>query len=246
MKVAVVTGASRGIGASLAKKLVGDGWHVFLLARNQYKLGLLSDELREKGHDVHFEVCDVTSQDQVNQAVQKAISLWGQIDLLVANAGISHRMDIDDFSTRIINDIIDVNIKGVVYSISACLPKMMAQKNGHIVVISSIAAFQSFGGSYPYCASKAYINSFCEGLRNDLLKSNIDVSVVCPGFVRTAMTSKNRFFMPFLLDVDKASSLIHKAILAKKKLYVFPWQMSLIVKIRNFFPRRLIRMVTKR
>jgi short-subunit dehydrogenase len=133
-----------------------------------------------------------------------------------------------------------VNVLGVVYAIDAVLPDMLRRGRGHLVAVSSIGAYKGLPGESGYCASKAAVNTYMEGLRIHLRDRGIAVTTVCPGFVRTPMTAVNRFHMPWLLDADEAARRIVWAIRRRKKVYNFPWQMSLLTKATRWLPDWMI------
>jgi short-subunit dehydrogenase len=140
-------------------------------------------------------------------------------------------MNIDDVET-----MFKVNTLGVVYSIEAVLPDMLARGKGHLAAVSSMAAYLGMPGESGYCASKAAVNSYMEGLRIQLRSRGIHVTTICPGFIETPMTAVNTFKMPWLMKADRAAQLIVRALERKKKVYNFPWQMSLLMKLTAWLP----------
>src|SRR5262249_40301412 len=129
-----------------------------------------------------------------------------------------------------------VNLLGVVYSIEAVLPDMLRRGRGHLAAVSSLAAYKGLPGEAAYCASKAAVNTYMEGLRIQLRERNIAVTTICPGFVRTPMTEVNKFKMPWLLEADDAARRIVRAMKRRRKVYNFPWQMSLVMKLASWLP----------
>src|ERR1019366_1501155 len=129
-----------------------------------------------------------------------------------------------------------VNTLGVVYAIEAVFPEMLTRGKGHLAAISSLASYLGMPGESGYCASKAAVNVYMEGLRVQLRHRGIAVTLVCPGFIETPMTAVNTFKMPFLMKADRAAQLIVRALGRKKKVYNFPWQTTLLMKLAAWLP----------
>src|SRR4029077_1102634 len=136
--------------------------------------------------------------------------------------------------------MIRVNLFGVIYAIEGVLPEMLKRGTGHLSAVSSLAAYKGYPGESGYCASKAAVNVYMEGLRIQLRKRGIAVTTICPGFVRTPMTDVNPFPMPWLMEADRAAGLMVRAIRRKKKVYNFPWQTTLLMKITRWMPDWLV------
>jgi short-subunit dehydrogenase len=132
--------------------------------------------------------------------------------------------------------MIRVNLLGVIYAIEAVLPEMLHRGRGHLAAVSSVAAYKGFPGSAGYCASKAAVNMFLEGLRIELHGSGIAVTTICPGFVRTEMTAGNTFYMPGLLDADEAARRIVRALGRRRKVLNVPRRTALLVKLTRWLP----------
>jgi short-subunit dehydrogenase len=133
-----------------------------------------------------------------------------------------------------------VNLLGVVYSIEAVLPDMLAHRSGHLAAVSSLAAYKGMPGESGYCGSKAAVNVYMEGLRIQLREHNIAVTTICPGFVKTPMTAVNTFHMPWLMEADEAARRIVRALSRRRKVYNFPWQTTLLMKMTNWVPDWLL------
>ena len=143
---------------------------------------------------------------------------------------------LDPFNVADVEKMFRVNVLGVVYAIEAVLPEMLARRQGHVAAISSLGAFKGLPGESGYCASKAAVNVFLEGLRIHLRDHNIAVTTICPGFVRTPMTEINPFPMPWLLDADEAARRIVRALEQRRKVFHFPWQTALLMKLTAWLP----------
>jgi ribitol 2-dehydrogenase len=177
-KSVVITGASSGIGKATAKLLAANGARVVLVARSFDKLQSLAKEIEA------FPIaCDVTSLDSVKKMIDVALQHCGRVDALFANAGIYLSGDVVDGSPDAWSELIDVNVKGVMHSVHAVLPHMLAQGAGDILVCSSISGHQAIHWEPVYSASKHAVQSFVHGLRRQLLNKGIRVGSVAPGMV---------------------------------------------------------------
>jgi short-subunit dehydrogenase len=239
-QVAVVTGASSGIGRALALELAQHGCRVGLLARRRDALESLAREIRESGGTAAVAAADVSHRDQTLAAIRQLARDLGPVDLLVANAGIGWSDALDPLSVERIEEMVRINLLGVVYSIEAVLPEMLSRGRGHIAAVSSIAAYKSFAGSAGYCATKAAVNSFLEGIRVQLHGSGVAVTTICPGFVRTAMTAENAFYMPGLLDADEAARRMVRALSRRRKVINVPRRTAWMVKLGRWIPDGLL------
>jgi short-subunit dehydrogenase len=241
-KNVAITGASSGLGYALALEFARQGANLALVARRIKPLEVLRDECEKLGAKVWIGQCDVTQSSDVEQCVASICHDLGEIDIVVANAGISNSFQVDDFSALKANEMIDVNVKGVINTIGATLPKMLQKKSGVLVGISSLASYVSFPQSYVYCGTKAAINAIFNGLRRELHPTNIKVTLVCPGFIRTDMTTRNKFQMPFLMDVDEAARRIVLGVHKGVAVLNFPRRLRLIMRIISVLPEAIIRL----
>src|SRR5439155_13857663 len=160
----------------------------------------------------------------------------GPVDLLIANAGVGMPTKLEPMNVADIEEMFRVNTLGVVYAIEAVLPGMLQRGHGHLAAVSSLAAYKGMPGESAYCASKAAINIYMEGLRIQLRSRGIYVTTVCPGFVDTPMTQVNEFKMPWLWSADKAARKIVRALEQRRKVYNFPWQTTLLMKVTCWMP----------
>jgi short-subunit dehydrogenase len=245
-QVAVVTGASSGIGWALAKVLAGAGCKVGLVARRRDRLKQLADEIGSTNGTAAIADADVGDRAQVVNAVDDIASQLGPIDLLVANAGVGAPTLIEPLNTADIETQFRINTLGVVYSVEAVLPEMLRRGRGHIAAVSSLGAYVGLPGESGYCASKAAVNVFLNGLRIQLRNRNIAVTTICPGFVKTPMTAVNDFHMPFLLEADEAARRIVRALSRRRKIYNFPWQVALLMKLTHIAPDWLMARVMRK
>ena len=240
-KLAFVTGASSGIGRELAFQLKKEGFHLALFARRLAHLERTQEELSAlNGLQVGVFQCDVADKESVHQAFKKASHDLGSPYLLVANAGVGGSSSVKSFDTEMMSSIFQTNVMGAMYCISEVLPAMLSNKQGHIVGISSLAAYKSFPYTHAYSASKSALSAHLEGLSLELKPHGVKVSTICPGFIRTQMTAKNKFSMPFIMDAEKAAKKIMGAIKKEKKVYNFPWQTYMLIKASNLFPSSFV------
>jgi short-subunit dehydrogenase len=235
-QVAIITGASSGIGWALARRLAGERCKVGLLARRQEKLQSLAEEIARSGGIAAFAVADVGDRTQTVAAIRGLTAQLGPVALLIANAGVGMPTALDPMNVREIEEMFRVNTLGVVSAIEAVLPEMLHRGRGHIAAVSSLAAYKGLPGESAYCASKAAVNYYLEGLRIHLRDKGIAVTTLCPGFVRTPMTAVNEFHMPWLLEADEAARRMVRALHRRRKVYNFPWQTNLLMKLTRWLP----------
>ncbi|GAB0113692.1 SDR family oxidoreductase [Acidisoma sp. C75] len=187
-KIALVTGASSGIGAATARKLAAEGLIVGLAARRRERLDALVAEIEKAGGQAIALQADVTDKAAMHAAVQALVGRFGRIDVLINNAGLMPLSDIDALKVDEWQRMVDVNISGVLNATAAVLPQMIAQHEGHIFNMSSIAGRKVFTGLTVYCATKAAVAAFSDGLRMEVApKHNIRVTCIQPGAVKSEL-----------------------------------------------------------
>jgi short-subunit dehydrogenase len=156
--------------------------------------------------------------------------------VLIANAGVGATVDAADLKGSAVANVINVNVLGAANSVEAVVPEMVKRGSGHLVVISSLAAYRGLPKSAAYCASKAAVSAFFESLRLDLQPRGIAVTIIHPGFIKTPLTAGRQAQMPFLMELDDAVQKIVSAIERRKKSYAFPWQLASVVRIGMIMP----------
>ena len=188
-KVAIITGASSGIGHATAKQLAGLGMRVVLAARDRAALDTLGSQIEGQGGVAHVVPTDVTHRDQVEQLVASTLDRFGHIDVLVNNAGIMPLSFMRNTRVDEWDQMIAVNINGALYCIAAVLGHMRERNTGHIVNVSSVAGRRIFPSAAVYCGTKFALNAISEGLRNELIAEgkNIRVTLVEPGATATKL-----------------------------------------------------------
>lgn len=235
-QVAIITGASSGIGWELAKQLARRGGKVGLLARRHDRLEALAHEIRTAGGTAASIAADVTDRAGTIAAIASLRQQLGPIDLLVANSGIGLPTLIEPMNGAEVDLMIRVNFLGVVYAFEAVLPEMLTRGTGHVAAVSSLAAYKAFPGESGYCASKAAVNVYLDGLRLPLRKRGIHVTTICPGFVETPMIERNTNAMPWKISAAEAARRILDALERRKAVFNFPWQTTLLVRASRWLP----------
>jgi len=223
---AVITGASSGIGEALARHYAGPQSALGLIARRKEVLEALAAEL--PGRSAIYPL-DVSDQTALARAAEDFVARFGAPDLVVANAGVSvgtHGDDPSDLSK--LRRVLEVNFVGLAATLAAFAPAMRAAGRGTLCGVASVSGFRGLAGAGAYCASKAATITFMESLRVELRGSGVSAVTVCPGYVDTPLTRVNSYRMPFLLPADDAARRIARAIAAKRRLAVIPWQMALL------------------
>lgn len=217
----VITGASSGIGAALALHYAGSGVRLELLGRNEDRLKDIARRCEKSGATVHIALVDVTDRESMEECLT-AIDAFAPIDLLIANAGISGGMGGTGESAEQVHAIFSVNVDGVLNTIQPIIPRMAARGKGQIAIMSSLAGIRGLPSAPAYSASKAAVRFYGEGLRGYLKKSGVEVSVICPGYIKTPLTDKNTFPMPFIMDPEVAAKRIAKGLARNCSRIAFP------------------------
>lgn len=244
--VALVTGASSGLGAEMARQLGRSGWRVGLTARREAELEAVARSIRKAGGTAFVAPADIADPAALRAAIAAVAEALGPVDLLVANAGVGISMVGQDFSAEAFDRMIGVNLSGVGHAIEAVLPGMLRKGAGQIVGISSLAGFRGLPGSSGYSATKAALSALLEGLRADLARSGIVVTTVHPGFVRTPMTAGSSKLMPLAIDVEPAARIILRGIASRRSRVDFPWRMAALLGLVRLLPDRLYDRMTVR
>ncbi|HBI18537.1 MAG TPA: oxidoreductase [Brevundimonas sp.] len=186
-KTIVITGASSGMGAAAAHHLAGKGAAVVLGARRSDRIDSLAAEITAAGGKAIAVETDVTKRDDLKRLVDAAIKTYGRIDVIINNAGVMPLSPLERVKVDEWDQMIDVNLRGVLYGVAAALPHMIAQKSGHIINVSSVAGHKLFGGSAVYSATKFAVRALSEGLRQEMASHNIRTTIISPGAVKTEL-----------------------------------------------------------
>ncbi|HEX6592580.1 MAG TPA: SDR family NAD(P)-dependent oxidoreductase [Moraxellaceae bacterium] len=241
---ALIVGASRGIGASLARELAARGWQLGLLARNQEQLAALAADIRQAhGVQVETAVLDVCDQDSVAPVMDALMQRFAKVDVVIANAGVLGWRRAGDGNIAEDRRILETNLFGAIAVIDAAVAKFKQQKGGHVVGISSISAYRGIPGSGAYSASKAALTNYLDALRMELAGKGIAVTAVHPGFVKTDIAANMEKY-PFAADPDAVAREIADGIVRRKKSLIvprFPW--SLLIPAMRVLPDSLMKKV---
>ncbi|MCA0403738.1 MAG: SDR family NAD(P)-dependent oxidoreductase [Proteobacteria bacterium] len=243
----LITGASQGIGAACALVYAAKGIHLILIARNEDKLAKIKEQCLAKGAMVTTLSMDVRDKKNLEQFIQEFDDKQ-PIDLVIANAGVSNSSKLKDVSDdeQEADSIWQINLFGVLNTINPLIERMVNRRCGQIALIGSIAGLRGLPQSPVYCASKAAVHNYGQGLGARLRPYNVQVSVICPGFVKTAMSDKLKSPKPFLLSADKAAHIIKTNLAKNKAFIIFPKSLYYLTKLANCLPNAIIDAILNR
>lgn len=231
----VITGASSGIGESLALAYAAPGIDLALTGRDEARLAAVAERCRAAGARV--------TPARMDSADREAMAGWlaerdsaMPIDLIIANAGVALRSSTGREDPQQSRRTFDVNLMGVLNSIQPLIEPMIARGRGQLAIVSSLAAFRGFAGAGAYGASKAAVRVWGEALRNELAGHGVEVNVVCPGFVVSRITAENKFPMPFLMEAAPAAAIIKRGLERNKSRIAFPLPMAAAVWLLALLP----------
>ncbi len=234
-KVVWVTGASSGIGRALTVALSEIDCEIFISSRSRVKLEK-TKELCVKQDNIHILEGDLSNKESNHAICRQIKNQCGNLDIAVLNAGTCEYVDIDQFDSALFQRLIDSNYMSMIYGIEASLPLLKSSKHAHLVGMSSTAAYLGLPRSEAYGASKAAIRNLFRALKISLAAHDIDVSVICPGFVKTELTDKNDFPMPCLISSEQASKEILNGIANNSHEIHFPKRFSYALKAISLLP----------
>ncbi len=245
-KVIIITGGSSGIGKALAEAFGKAGSKILITGRNKADLDQAVSELKKKNIEIRGFVADVSLEEDNKKMAEAAIKEFGQIDILINNAGVSMRALFDEVEMSVVKKVMDINFYGVLYATKACLPEITKNK-GSIVGISSIAGFRGLPGRTGYSASKFALNGFLEVLRTELLFSGVHVLTACPGF--TASNIRKRALTKDgdtqgesprdenkMMTAEVCAQHIYNATIKRKNFLILTGQGKLLVFLNKWFP----------
>mgnify|MGYP001233938541 FL=1 len=231
-----ITGASTGIGKALALKFAKEGWNVAASARREELL----KELNNINENIHSYPLDVTVIDKCKSTAELIIKELGQIDICVFGTGVHDPKSEKKFNLEKIRKIMEVNYFGTMNSINSIYNYFSNRKEGQISIISSVAGYRGLPAAGAYCASKSALISFAESLYFDMIRKNVKVSIISPGFIKTPMTDQNEFPMPMIKSVEYAADKIYLGLLKKNGFEIhFPKTFTYLMKIIQILPNWL-------
>lgn len=233
MKV-FITGASSGIGEAFTRHYAAKGATLGLVARRRELLEELSSKLNTP---VSIYAADVRDANALAQAAEDFMQKFGVPDIVIANAGVSRgTLTEQKEDTAAFKAIFDINVLGLLHTFQPFIAGMKARGDGTLVGIASIAGIRGLPGAGAYSASKAAAISYLESLRVEMQQHGIHVTTIAPGYIKTPMTDVNTYSMPFLMDADVAAAKMAKAIAARRRFVVVPWQMGWLARFMRFIP----------
>lgn len=236
----VITGASSGLGQALAWQYYQSGYALALMARRESEM---QQWVRAHGLDaarVRIYAADVARTDSIVAACQRCLAEQGVPEVVIANAGISIGIDSGERGDLdVLAQIFATNNVGLAATFHPFLAAMKARGSGRLVGIASVASVRGLPGHGGYCASKAAVVAYCESLRGELRGTGVRVVTICPGYVDTPMTRKNRYRMPFLMSAEAFARRAIAVIAAGQSYRVIPWQMGLVAAVMRLLPDRV-------
>ncbi|THF47174.1 SDR family NAD(P)-dependent oxidoreductase [Allorhizobium terrae] len=243
LRVAWITGASSGIGRALALKLARDGYRVAVSARNADELQALA---LESGGVIQAFPLDVTDRDAVHRVMSEIEVALGPIDMAVFSAGTYVRESISNFNADQFRTMIELNLMGTAYCLETIMPRMVARGKGRIGLLGSVSGYTGLPGGGVYGATKSALITLAEALHPGLAKKGVTLSIINPGFVKTPLTDKNDFPMPFIVTAEEAAEHIAKGMEAGKFEIAFSWKMVLLLKSLRLLPYPLYFKLTEK
>ena len=238
-----ITGASSGIGSSLAIALAKKGHRVALFSRHEKQLDEIKTEIKKNGGKALVVTGDVTDSNSIEKAFEKIEREWSAPDMIVANAGVAHWVKTTEMKLKEAHQTVDVNLMGLINTVQLALPRMINNGGGHIVGIASAASYRGIPNLAVYSATKAGIVRYLEGVRVENKAKGIVVTTICPGFIKTPMVTDKYIPkgtpLPFIMDVEKSTKKIIKVIEHKRSQHTYPLPIALLGKIGLIIPNSM-------
>ena len=240
-RLVFITGASSGIGQALAQRYYDAGYRLALSARRTDDIEAWASANGISASRFQVYGADVSSIDSIVAAGQACVAAQGLPDVVIANAGISIGMDTahrEDLA--VMAQTFAVNNTGVAATFHPFVAAMATRGSGTLVGIGSVAGIRGLPGHGAYCASKAALIAYCESLRGELRPTGVQVVTICPGYIDTPLTRRNRYSMPFLMKADDFADRAFVAISTGRSYRVIPWQMGLVAKLLRLLPNAVL------
>lgn len=240
-----ITGASRGLGAALAGEYARAGADVILSARASTELAATALALPAPGRG-HAHALDVTVAGAFADALEAIEATHGPLDMVILNAGTFRPAGACELDCSEVRALFELNFFAVVSALENLIPRCVARRGGHLVVIGSLAGDVGLPYAGAYSASKAALNRLCQALAPELATYGVRLSVVNPGFVATPLSARNRFPMPCLVSAEWAARTIRRGLAQGRFEIRFPWRMSVAMRLLALLPRPLLFALTRR
>ena len=230
-----ITGASSGIGKAAAEKFAKEGWKVAVSARRKEILDIMAQD-----QNISSFPLDITNRDQINNVFKNILNEFGDLDLCLFSSGTYEPKDEQSIDPNKIKNVINVNFLGVIDCVKTVEKYFKNKKSGHISIVSSIAGYRGLPNSSGYGPSKAALTNFTESIYFDFKKFGVRVSIISPGFIKTPLTDKNEFSMPFLKTPDYAAEKIFNGLVKSNAFEIhFPKGLTLVLKFLRILPYKL-------
>jgi short-subunit dehydrogenase len=239
-RLVLITGASSGLGKSLALQYASQGWQLALVARRGDVIKSWLDPIVISTDRYQIYSVDVADTLAMQRMAKDCMARQGVPDVVIANAGISIGVDTSrPEDLAVMAQILATNVMGVAATLGPFIQAMVARGSGTLVGIGSVAGIRGLPGHGGYCASKAAVISYCESLRGELRNTGVKVVTLCPGYIATPLTQNNAYNMPFLMRPEVFAEKAAQVIQAGSSYRVIPWQMGVVAKLLRLLPNAL-------
>lgn len=235
-RVVWITGASQGIGAALALRAARAGATVAISARDENRLAAIAEAVPER---LHIFPLDVTQPETTAMVADRIEATLGPIDIAVLNAGTHKETPVEAFRAVDVEALCRLNLVGQAIGLEVLMGRMISRRRGRIALVSSVAGYRGLPRAAAYCATKAGVIAMAEALRSELHGTGVTMQVVCPGFVRTPLTDRNDFPMPFLMEPEDAADRIWRGLQSDRFEIAFPRRFVWLLKFLRLLPASL-------
>ncbi len=241
-----ITGASRGLGAEVARQMARDGWTVAASARSEDELAELVRDAGALDGDISAFPLDITNEEACARTFRDIEAALGPLDVVLLNAGTHEPLDGRAFAVEPVRKLVEVNLMGTVHCLAPAIESFVSRKAGRIAVVASVAGYRGLPTASAYGATKAGLINMCEALRPELARAGVALSCVTPGFVKTPLTDRNPFPMPFIMEVEDAAARLVKGLAGDRFEITFPRRFTYIMKFLRMLPYAMYFAVTRR
>lgn len=242
--IAWITGAGKGMGRAMARRLADDGWTVAASARTESDLAALAAAY-PPGR-VHTFPLDITDAGQTEAVVTEIEEQLGPLALAVLNAGTHIPVRAETFSVEAVRTLVETNLMGTVNGLAPLMERFIGRGRGHIAVVASLAGYRGLPTAAAYGATKAGLINMCEALKPELERRGVRLTLINPGFVKTPLTDRNPFPMPFLVSADAAAERIVRGLASPAFEIAFPCRLAAVMKALRSLPYWLLFPLTRR